>query len=53
MGFFLKFGGLAGDFYKDTYETKLCRIHIGSVSSGLDAENVNTRATRSARSSGL
>ena len=49
MGFFLKFGGLAGDFYKDRYETKLCRIHIGSVSRGLDAVNVKTEAC-SARS---
>ena len=42
MWIFSNFGGLAGDFKKDTYETKLCRIHIGSVSSGLDAENVST-----------
>ena len=48
MVIFSNFGGLAGDFYKDTYEIKLCRIHIGSVSSGLDAENVNTDATQSA-----
>ena len=40
MVIFSNFGGLAGDFYTDTYETKLCGIHIGSVSSGLDAENV-------------
>ena len=33
--------GLGGDFYKDTYEAKLFEIHIGSVLSGLEAENVN------------
>ena len=44
MVIFSNFGGLAGDFYKDTYETKLCRIHTGSVSSGLDADNVKTDA---------
>ena len=49
MVIFSNFGGLAGDFYKDTYEIKLCRIHIGSVSSGLDAENVNTDATQRAQ----
>ena len=50
MVIFSNFGGLAGDFYKDTYETKMCRIHIGSVSSGLDADNVNTDSTQSAKS---
>ena len=39
-----KFGGLAGEFYKDTYEAKLCGIHIGSVLSGLYAGNMNTDA---------
>ena len=38
---FSNFGGLAGDFCKDTYEAKLFGIHIGSVLSGLEAENVN------------
>ena len=38
---FSVFGGLGGDFCKDTYEAKLFRMHIGSVLSGLDAENVN------------
>ena len=42
MGIFSNFGGLAGDFYKDTYEAKLFGMHIGSVLSGLDAGNVNT-----------
>ena len=46
MGIFSNFGGLAGDFYKDTYKVKLSEIHIGSVSSGLDAENVNTDAAQ-------
>ena len=36
------FGGLGGDFCKDTYEAKLFGMHIGSVVSGLDAGNVNT-----------
>ena len=48
MVIFSNFGGLAGDFYKDTYETKLCRIHTGSVSSGLDAKNLNTDAAKPA-----
>ena len=39
---FLMFGGLGGDFCKDTYEAKLFGMHIGSVLSGLDAGNVNT-----------
>ena len=44
MVIFSNFGGLAGDFYKDTYETKLFGMHIGSVLSGLHAGNVNTDA---------
>ena len=39
---FSMFGGLGGDFCKDTYEAKLFGMHIGSVLSGLDAGNVNT-----------
>ena len=38
---FLKFGDLEGDFYKETHEAKLFGMHIGSVLSGLEAENVN------------
>ena len=38
------FGGLGGDFCKDTYEAKLFGMHIRSVLSGLDAGNVNTDA---------
>ena len=38
---FSNFRGLAGDFYKDTYEPKLFGMHIGSVLSGLEAGNVN------------
>ena len=34
-------GGLGGDFYQDIYEPKLFGMHIGSVSSGLGAGNVN------------
>ena len=45
--FFSVFGGLRGDFCKDTYEAKLFGMHIGSVLSGLDAENVNTDAKMS------
>ena len=41
---FSMFGGLGGDFCKDTYEAKLFGMHIGSVLSGLDAGNVNTDA---------
>ena len=41
---FPMFGGLGGDFCKDTHEAKLFRMHIGSVLSGLDAGNVNTDA---------
>jgi hypothetical protein len=37
MVIFSNFGGLAGDFYKDTHEAKLFGAHIGSVLSGLDA----------------
>ena len=50
MVIFSNFGGLAGDFCKDTFEAKLCGIHIGSVSSGLDAENGNTDAAQPSRS---
>ena len=41
---FSMFGGLGGDFCKDTYEPKLFGMHIGSVLSGLHAGNVNTDA---------
>ena len=41
---FSMFGGLGGDFCKDTYEAKLFGMHIGSVLSGLHAGNVNTDA---------
>ena len=40
MGIFSNFGGLAGDFYQDTYEAKMFGMHIGSVLSGLEAVNV-------------
>ncbi len=40
MVIFSNFGGLADDFYKDTYEANLFGIHIGSVLSGFEAENV-------------
>ena len=43
-GSLLMFGGLGGDFRKDTYEAKLFGMHIGSVLSGLDAGNVNADA---------
>ena len=36
---FAMFGGLGGDFCKDTYEAKLFGMHMGSVLSGLDAGN--------------
>ena len=36
------FGGLGGDFCKDTYEAKLFGMHMGSILSGLYAGNVNT-----------
>ena len=32
MVIFSNFGGLAGDFSKDTFEAELCGIHIGSDS---------------------
>ena len=32
MVIFSNFGGLAGDFYKDTYEAKLFGMHIGRFS---------------------
>jgi len=35
------FGGLEGDFKKETPEAKLFGMHIGSVLSGLEAGNVN------------
>ena len=35
------------DFCKDTYEAKLLGVHVGNVSSGLDAGNVNTDAKMS------
>ena len=41
---FSMFGGLEGDFCKDTYEAKLFGMHIGSVLSGLYARNVNTNS---------
>ena len=37
---FSMFGGLGGDFCKDTYEEKLFGMHIGSVLSGLGIRNV-------------
>ena len=40
MTIFSIFGDLGGDFYKETYEAKLFGMHIGSVFSGLEAENV-------------
>ena len=49
---FSMFGGLGGDFCKDTYEAKLFGMHIGSVLSGLDAGNVNTDAKISIVGSG-
>ena len=45
--FFSVFGGLGGDFCKDTHGAKLFGMHIGSVLSGLDAGNVNTDAEMS------
>ena len=36
------FGGLGGDFHKDTYEPKLFGMHSGSILSGSDAGNANT-----------
>ena len=36
------FGDRGGDFCKATYEPKMFGMHIGSVLSGLRAENVNT-----------
>ena len=44
---FSMFGGLDGDFCKETYEAKLFGMHIGSVLSGFDAGNVNTGAKMS------
>ena len=44
---FSMFGGLGGDFCKDTYEAKLFGIHIRSVLNGLDAGNVNNDAKTS------
>ena len=41
---FSMFGGLGGDFCKDTYEAKLFGMHIGSVLRALYAGNVNTDA---------
>ena len=38
---FMKFGDLEGNFYKETHEATLFGMHIGSVLSGLEAENVN------------
>ena len=34
------FGDLGGDFYEETHEAKLFGMQIGSVLSGLEAENV-------------
>ena len=42
MGIFSNFGGLAGDFCKDIYETKLFGMHSGSVLRGMNAGNANT-----------
>ena len=36
---FSMLGGLGGEFCKDPYEAKLYVMHIGSVLSGLEAEN--------------
>ena len=36
------FGDLGGDFCKETYEPKLFGVHVGSVLSGLYAENLDT-----------
>ena len=36
------FGGLGGDFCKDTYEPKLFGMHSGSVLRGSNAGNANT-----------
>ena len=44
---FSMFGGLGGDFCKDTNGAKLFAMHTGSVLSGLDAGNVNTDAKMS------
>ena len=44
---FSMFGGLGGDFCKDTYEAKLFGMHIGSVLSGLNVGNMNTDAKMS------
>ena len=41
IAIFSNYGGLAGDFHKDTYEAKLFGAHLGSVLSGLEAGNVN------------
>ena len=35
------FGGLGGDFYKDTYEPKLFGMLFGSVLRGWNAKNAN------------
>ena len=40
------FGGLGGDFCKENYEPTLFGMHIGSVLSGLHAENVKTDPKR-------
>ena len=42
MAVFSMFGGLGGDFCRDTYEPKLFGMHSGSVLSGSDAGNANT-----------
>ena len=39
---FSMFGGLDGDFCKETYEAKLSGMHIGSVLRGWNAGNANT-----------
>ena len=39
---FSMFGGLDGDFCKETYEAKLFGMHIGSVLRGWNAGNANT-----------
>ena len=39
---FSMFGGLGGDFCKDTYEAKLFGMHSGSVLRDWNAGNANT-----------
>ena len=41
------FGYLGGDFCKETYEPKMFGMHVRSVLSDLNAENVNNDPERS------